>query len=154
MTTKGGTGAGAVLSIGSGGSAETFTSILQVKTFQLPEAKWAYDDVTNTGSPAVGPGVLKENLPATVDPGEASFGGAWLPSDPGQLAVFASFSTGTPADFKLQLKPIGGQTTTGNLYTFSGYVQALPVPDIQADKVATIKFSIKLTTLITVTAGS
>jgi hypothetical protein len=154
MITKGGTGAGAVLSIGSGGAGETFTPILQIKTFQLPEAKWAYDDVTNAGSPSVGPGVLKENLPATVDCGEGNFGGTWLPSDPGQLAVSTAFSTGVPTDFKLQLKPIAGQLVTGNLYTFSGYVQTNPVPDIQADKTATIKLSIKLTTLISVTPGA
>lgn len=151
--TKGGTGAGAVLSVAPGGSAE-FVPVLQIKTFQLPEGKWKYDAVTNADSPAVGPGVLEENLPATVDAGDASFGGTFLPGDPGAAAMSAAFATQEVKDFKLQLKPIGSQTATGNCYTFSGRVQTNPVPDIQADKSATIKYSIKCTTLITVTQGA
>jgi hypothetical protein len=47
-----------------------------------------------------------------------------------------------------------GQTTAGNLYAFSGYVQEFPAPDVQFDKVVNFKVTIKLTTVITLTQGS
>jgi hypothetical protein len=153
-TSKGGTSAGAVLSIMVGA---TLTPILQIKEYDLPEAKWKYDTITNSNSPTIGVGnqVLDENAPTVVDPGEASFSGIWLPSDAGQQAVAASFATGTAVEFTLQLKPIAGQTTTGNLYTWMAFVQALPMPSgLSVDKVAQVKISLKMASLIAVTVGS
>ena len=80
--------------------------------------------------------------------------GVFLPADAGQLALAAAFATGALADFKLQL-PIGpAQTTTGNLYAFSGYVQDFPSPDVQFDKTVTFKVTVKLNTVLTVTPGT
>jgi hypothetical protein len=138
-------------------SGATLVPIMQIKTYNLPEAKWKYDTVTNANSPAVGAGnqVLDESLPISVDPGESAFSGVFLPSDPGQLAVAESFATGTATQFTLQLKPIGGQTTTGNLYSWNAFVQTLPMPDgLDAEKIALIKISLKHTTLLTVTQGN
>jgi hypothetical protein len=156
MTTKAATGKGTVLSIGTPGTGETFTSILQVKTFKLSGQKWTYEDITNMGSPSLGVGTLKESLPTLVDAGELALSGIFLPSDPGQLAAAAAFGTGLLMDFKLQL-PINaaaGQVATGNLYAFSGFVQEQPIPDLQYDKVQSIAISIKLNTPVVTTPGA
>lgn len=151
--TQGGTAAGAILSIKSGGA---FVPILQIKTYNLPEATWGYDDVTNSSSPTVAGGqVVKEYLPTSVDPKEATFSGIFKPSDPGQLAVADAFASGAAVAFTLQLKPIAGQATTGNLYSFTAYVQSMPVPDgLDAEKAAMIKINLKLNTIMTVTPGA
>ena len=154
MTTKAATGAGAVLSIEVG---STWTPILQLnKPMQFSGQKWQYEDVTNFGSPIFGAGLVKESLPVLVDPGEASCEGLFLPADPGQLGVAAAFAAGTLASFKLQLAvdTVGGQTTAGNLYAFSAFVQENPLPEVPFDKSMTIKISLKLNTAITVTQGS
>jgi hypothetical protein len=156
MPTKAATGKGTVLSIGTPGGGETFVAILQVKTFKLSGQKTTYEDVTNMGSPTLGAATIKESLPTLIDPGELVFSGIFLPSDPGQLACAAAFGTGVLQDFKLQLpvNTAAGQSTTGNLYAFSGFVQELPIPDLQYDKVQTLSISIKLNTAVTITTGA
>jgi hypothetical protein len=152
--TKGFTGKGTVLSVGSGGTSETFAPVLQIKTFQFSGQTWKYDDITNASSPQTGVGVLEEALPSTMSGGTLAVSGVFLPSDVGQLALATAFNAGTLTDFKLQLPIANGQTTLGNLYAFSGYVQEFPLPDIQFDKALTIKATIKINTIIAVTLGS
>jgi hypothetical protein len=152
--TKGYTGKGTVLSVGSGGTSETFLPVLQVKTFQFSGQTWKFDDISNAGSPVAGAGVLEEALPSTMSGGSLAVSGVFLPTDPGQTALATAFNSGTLTDFKLQLPLAPGQTSTGNLYAFSGFVQEFPLPDIQFDKALTIKATIKINTVITVTVGS
>lgn len=150
---KGFTGRGTTLSMGAS-PANVYTKVAQVKTFQFSGQKWSFDDITNSDSPAVGNGVLKEPLPSEVDPGEISIGGVYLPSDAGQAMLATAFNSGNLYDFELQL-PIGpGQTTTGNLMKFSGYIEDPALPDVQFDKSLTFKGTVKLTTLVAITAGS
>jgi hypothetical protein len=152
--TKASTGRGTVLSIGSGGTGETYLPILQVKTWQPSGQQWKFDDVTNGNSPVAGAGVLEEAIPATLSAGTWAIGGVFLPTDPGQLALATAFANGTLADFQLQLPASAAQPTKGNLYAFSAYVQDMPLPDLQFDKAQTFKCTLKINTLITVTAGS
>ena len=152
--TKSVQGAQTILSIGSGGTNETFTAILQLKTYQFSGQQWKYDDVTNAGSPAQGPGVFEEPLPVTMSGGTLAVSGVFLPSDPGQTALAAGFNGGTLIDFKLQLPKAPGQTTAGNMYAFSAYVQEFPLPDIQFDRAMTIKASLKIASPIVLTPGS
>jgi hypothetical protein len=176
-STKAGTGAGAVLVINATAatlavpavapaqpptaftvapaSTPTGIAILQMKDFTMPSQKWSYDDVTNTSSPAVGVGVLKESLATLVDPGEFSCTGVFLPSDPGLLALQTAFTTGLANAFQVQLQPLGGQSTSGNVYAFNAYVQENPIPsNISAEKAVTIKISLKLDSVITTKAGA
>jgi hypothetical protein len=133
----------------------TGIAILQLKEFTVPEQAWSFDDITNTGSPAVGVGVLKESLATTVDPGEFSATGIFLPSDPGIIALQTAFGTGLANSFQLQLKPISGQSTSGNVYAFNAYVSKNPVPsNIDATKAITVKISLKLDSVMTVLTGS
>jgi hypothetical protein len=176
-TTKAGTGAGAVLVIcatlatlaapapAPSDSPTAFTlapvstptgiAVLQMKDFTMPSQKWAFDDITNTSSPTVGVGVLKESLATLVDPGEFSCTGIFLPSDDGLIALQTAFSTGIANQFQVQLQPLGGQSTTGNIYEFNAYVQENPVPsNISAEKAVTVKISLKLDSIMTVAVGS
>ena len=133
----------------------TGIAILQLKEFTVPSQKWSYDDITNTGSPAVGVGVLKESLPTLVDPGEFSATGLFLPSDPGIVALQTAFATGLANTFQIQLKPIAGQSVSGNIYAFTAYVQENPVPtNISVEKAITVKISLKLDSMMTVLTGS
>lgn len=152
---KGFTGKGVVLSIGSGGESETFTAVLQVKTYSFSGMTAKYDDTTNLNSAAQGAAVLEEGLPATVSPGQLTLSGIFLPVDPGQMSLAAAYLSQALTDFKLQFPIAPGQTTAGNLFAFSGFVQDMPnAVDIDFSKVITFKTTIKLNTAITVTVGS
>ena len=150
---KGMVGFGTLFSIGVGTSPEVFTHIAQLKTGQFAGQKINFDDITNLDSPVQNLSVLKEVLPATADAGTLALGGIFLPADAGQLALQAAYG-GALTDFKIQLPKGPGQSTTGNLYTFSGYVSEGVYPDIQFDKTLTFKAMVTLTTLITLTPGS
>ena len=151
MASTGFTGKGTTLSMGP---AATYTTLGQIKTIQFNGQKWSFDDITNLASPVAGVGVLEEALPAKLSPGELAIAGIFLPNDAGQEALNAAFQAGTLENFKVQLPMGPGQTTAGNLYAFSGYVQEFPAPDIQFDKIVNFKCTIKLTTVITLTQGS
>jgi len=176
-TTKSGTGAGSILVISAVAATlavpctspaqppvaftvaptatPTGVAVLQLKEFTVPEQSWSYDDITNTSSPAVGVGVLKESLATLVDPGEFTATGIFLPSDPGIIALQTAFQTGLANAFQIQLKPISGQSTTGNIYAFSAYVAKNPVPsNIDATRAVTVKISLKLDSVMTVATGS
>ena len=136
-------------------STPTGIAIMQLKEFTVPEQSWSFDDITNTGSPDVGIGVLKESLATLVDPGEFAATGIFLPSDPGIIALQTAFTTGIANAFQIQLKPIAGQSVTGNVYAFNAYVQKNPVPsNIDAGKAITVKISLKLDSVMTVLTGS
>jgi hypothetical protein len=158
MATKGYTPKGAVLSIGTPGTGETFTSILQVKSISITPAKTEFDDMTNLGSPTFGNVVIKEPIPVSVTPGSFTAQAIYLPSDTGLAALRAAFSTQALQDFKLQLPPdtFGGQTTTGDLIAFSGYVMEQPITDTAGgpDKILVYKISATITTVPVITPGS
>jgi hypothetical protein len=150
---KGYIGKGTVVSVGVGSGPETWTPIAQLKTAQFGGQKMNFEDVTNLDSAAVGATVLKEQMPTTADAGTIALGGIFLPSDAGQLALATAYN-GALTDFKVQLPKGPGQSTTGNLYAFSGYVSEQVIPDIQFDKVLTFKATVTLTTPITITPGT
>ena len=120
MASKGYTGIGAVLSIGSEAAGGTWTPVVigQVKNPQLNGQKWSFDDISNLQSPQVGTGALKESIPSVVDPGELTLDVIFLPADAGQLALSAAFTAGLLRDFQLQLPKGPSQSTAGNLYAF------------------------------------
>jgi hypothetical protein len=176
-STKGGTGQGALLVISSTpaslsapasapaqpptkftvapASSPTGIAILQIKDFTMPDMKWSYDDITNTSSPTIGVGVLKESLATVVDPGEFSATGVFLPSDPGLNALQTAFNTGIANQFQIQLQPLGGQSANGNVFAFNAYVQSYPIPSgIDVTKAVSVKISLKLDSIITVAAGA
>jgi hypothetical protein len=147
MATKAYTGAG--LSVTVNGS-----TVGQVKQVQVPVGKWATDDISNAASPAAGSGVIKEVLPTVLDPGECSISGVFVYNDAGQAALLTAFNTGALVPVVITLPKGEGQTSTGNTYSFSGFVTDAPMPDTSFDKSITFKTTIKANTVITVTVGS
>lgn len=175
--TQAGTGAGALLVISAtpatlaapasapASSPKPFTiapaatptgvAVLQMKNFTMPSQKYSFDDVTNTSSPTIGVSVLKESMITTLDPGEFSCTGIFLPSDPGLVLLQNAFSSGIAQAFQVQLPPIGGQSTKGNCYAFNAWLSENPIPTtINADKAITVKINLKLNSLMTVAVGS
>jgi len=148
-------GAGAALSCATT-SGGTFTAINQLKQISFTAAKPDYIDLTNLGSPAYATGapVVKEVAPGAIDPGTAAITGILAPAgDPGQTAVSAAFGTQTKLYWKLQFAPAAGQTV-GALREFAGYVSEQPTMDAQTNEAVSFNFGIKLTGVITDTAGS
>lgn len=145
------TSRGTTLSIGSG----TPVTIMQVKQFSFSGVAAKYEDATNLNSPSVGAAVLEEAIPGTVSPGTATISGQFLPTDAGQTALLTAYDAQTLASFSLQLPKAPGQTTTGNLFAFSAYVQDMPLPDtLDVGKPITFKVTLKLNSIITITPGS
>ena len=97
---------------------------------------------------------LKEKLPISAEPGTVAIGGVYLPADAGYTALAAAYESQAITAFTVQLPKGPGQTTAGNLFTFSGYVSELPAPDVQWDKTLTFKTTIELTTDVVITPGS
>lgn len=147
MASKGYSGAGTVLSIGGvtgASSTETFTSVMQIKTPNFSGAEATYDKITNLSSPQSGKVVFDEFLPVTATSGTLELEGIYLPTDSGQAAVQAAFATQDAYDFKLTL-PIGpGQSTSGNVYSFSAYVKSPLLPIISVDKAMTFKTTLQI----------
>jgi hypothetical protein len=157
MATKGYSGAGTVLSIGGvtdGSTTETFTEILQVKTPNFSGAEATYDKITNLSSPKSGKAVVDELMPTTISSGTLELEGIYLPTDAGQAALNTAFATQDAYDFKVTL-PVGpGQSTTGNVYSFSAYVKSPLLPIISVDKATTFKTTLQITGIITLTLGA
>jgi hypothetical protein len=137
-------------------SSPTGIAILQMKEFSLPSQKLSFDSITNTNSPSSVAGtVTNEYIPTVLDGGEFSVTGIFLPSDPGLSAIQTAFYSGLANQFQIQLQPIAGQATTGNIYEFNAWVQELPAPvSVSPDKALTVKLSLKLQGVMTVKTGS
>lgn len=127
MSTVAIVGAGANISFAAHG-ANTFTTFAQIKTFNITPPTLKFDDVTNLGSPLVGNVVVEESLPVSITPGKFSATIVYNPSDTSLANVRTAFNGTQLSDFKVQLAKGGSQTTTGDLYTFTGYFSAYPMP--------------------------
>jgi hypothetical protein len=150
---KGAIGKGAVLSIMV---SSTATPVAQIKTLQLNGQKVSYDDISNLDSPALGTSLVavKEKLPATAEAGTLAISGIYLPANAGYEALAAAYLTQALTTFTMQLPIVPGQTTSGNLYSLSGYVSEAPHPDVQWDKTMMFKCTIELAANPTFTQGS
>lgn len=157
MSTKGAPATGTTLAIGTPGGGETFVVIGQVKSLSWDQPQLKTEDATNLGSPTLGQATIQEYLPTSIEPGKISGSVIYLPGDAGQTALNTAFPTTVIHDFKIQFPPLAqfSQTTTGDLYTFSGFVLIQNLPDgLDAEKIMTAKFTIQLTTAVTRVAGS
>jgi hypothetical protein len=147
------TGKGTVFSIMV---ATVATPVAQLKTLQFAGQKLNFEDITNLDSPALGTSdvAVKESIPASADPGTMALAGIFIPSDAGYTALNTAYANAALTSFTVQLPKGPGQTTKGNLYSFSGYVTEEPNPDIQFDKTLTWKTTLQITGPITLTPGS
>jgi hypothetical protein len=150
-------GLGAVLSIGTQGGSPTYTAIGKIKTIKAPQPKFGTEDVTTLDS-----GAIRKFIKTLQDPGEMDVSVLWESADVGQVAVLAAFATisnsanGADYPFKLAL-PVnlsGGETTTADIFTFSGLVTDYSGPELQPDKTITWSFKVKIDGAITFAEGS
>jgi hypothetical protein len=146
QTSTGVLGAGTLLKYGVPGSGETFTALVEPSSVTPPSPKWSYQPTTNLASPAVGVGVLKEQIPSEYDPGTMSATVLFTTAnEAGRVALLAAFNGGTILDFKLVLPGAGIDATM----SFSGYVSEMAYENISPEKVISYKFSSMLTTTVT-----
>lgn len=146
QTSTGVLGASTKLEYGVPGTGETFIALVEPQSITPPNPKWSYQPTTNLSSPAVGVGVLKEQIPSEYDPGTMSatllFTSA---NEAGRQALLTAFNGGTILDYKLILPGAGTDATM----TFSGYVSEMAYDNISAEKVISYKFTATLTTTVT-----
>jgi hypothetical protein len=152
MSTKAYTGAGATLTIGN-----VAISQLKVTTFTPPKVK--FENVTNLGSATNAGGiVVEEQIPSSIVPGDISGEALYLPNDAGLAALRTAFNNNTLSAFVLTLDPDKSgntQLTTGDTFSFSGFVSDMPIPSaVDPMKPLTYKVAVTINTLITVTSGS
>ncbi len=145
-------GTGTVVSIGglTGGATTTFTAIGEISDFKSSGRKRGTTPVTNFDSL----GIVRK-LGTTLDLGQVDMTVNRVSDNAGQEAVIAANLQGGAYDFKVQLpiNPDIGQTTTGDLVTFSGIVTEAGDFDISLTKASEYTFSVDLNSW-TVTAGS
>jgi hypothetical protein len=156
MASKGQTGNGTVLSIGTGtGTPETFTPIVQMRSWQFSGQEAKYEDLTNADSPTLiaGGPVVEESIPSVLQPGTMAVSGIFVADDPGRTALVTAYNAQTLHNFKLQLKAPAGKTT-GILYAFAAYVQGQSLPDLDYSKISTIKVTLKISGTITETPAA
>ena len=142
-----GIGLGTILSIGTTGATPTFTPVGEVKTFSQSGRQVSTEDVTNMQSSA------KEFIPPLVDSGTWDIRGNRIGADAGPIAMEAAVSGLTLVPFKIQLPKTSNQTTTGDTFAFNALIQELDY-SISVDKAVTFTAKLKVSGLITETAGS
>ena len=148
------TGTGAVISIGGVTGAvgtETFTTIAEVSDAKLSGRKLATVSTTSFDSNGVA-----RKLATILDYGQVTLTCLRIPNDPGQTAVIAANAARVAYDFKIQL-PIdtkAGQTTAGDLITFSALVTEAGDFDISISKASEFTFTLDIDGAYVVTAGS
>lgn len=151
-------GYGATLSVAtsSGGTANT---IGQLKTISYSGDAAEYADITNLSSPTAASGgpPVREYAPSLITPSTATITGILNPGgDAGQTLISSSFATQTLLYFTHQFAPAviaGVAQTTGAKRTFSGYVSKKPTMDSQLQDAVSFNFELKITGVITDTAG-
>ena len=144
-------GRGSSLSIGAvtgSGGSETFTLVGEIKTSGITGAQWSTVDTTNFQS-----GADQEFLTTIRNNGSVRIAGNRVSSDAGQVAVEAAFASGSKYDWKLQLPLAQGQTTTGDLYTFSALVESREF-DVQTTSEISWTVNLKVSGPVTLTTGS
>jgi len=143
-TTKAFTGKGTIYSIGTSGTTPTYTAVSELKTFAFSGTKNDTEDVTNSDSA----GRAREFLVTLLDSGEISIAG-----DAGQVAMRAAFNSGAILSHKMVLPMSPAQTTSGDTFTFLGLVVENNL-DVQFDKALTFAAKVKVSGVITYTAGT
>jgi len=143
-------GKGTVLGIEtSAGPPPVFTNLVEVKTFQFSGGKNDTEDVTNSDST----GRAKEFIVTLLDSGQLKCGGNYVGSDTGQQALRSAFLSGALTPFQLTLPKTPQQQNSGDTFAFSAVVEESNI-DVQYDKAITWSGSLKISGIITFTAGS
>jgi hypothetical protein len=147
---KAGVGLSTVISINTGTiSSPTFTPVGELRKCVLSGRQTGDADVTNFESSA------REFVPTLIESGTWDIEGNRIGGDAGQLAMEAAFTTVPPvlSQFKIQLPKSGGQTSTGDSFTFLALIKELDY-SVEIDKAVSLTGKLKVSGILTVTAGS
>jgi hypothetical protein len=107
------------------------------------------DDATNLNS------ATEEFIGTISNPGGFSLSINRVSSDPGQIALLASFNAATTVMYQAQLPKAPGQTTTGDLFAFSAIVEEFnDLGTVKSDKGIMTPAKLKASGPITLTVGS
>jgi hypothetical protein len=143
-----GIGLGTVLSVNTGTvSTPTWTAVGELNKLNLSGRQAGTADTTNFASGA------REFKPTLITSGSWEFGGNRVGGDAGQVAMEAAFVGLAMKSFKIQLPISGAQTTTGDSFTFTALVEELDY-SVEVDKVVTISGRLKVSGILTETAGT
>jgi hypothetical protein len=143
------TALGTVVAINTGSaSSPTYTTIGEITSAPQSGRQARTVEVTNLQSTNV------EWIATLIDSGVLDVSCNLVSGDAGQLAVEAAFSDLLRKLYKVTVKPSPTQTT-GDTYVFSAIVEeSNPLSEVGPDKALTHKFKLKISGLITFTAGS
>jgi hypothetical protein len=147
-------GRGSIVNIGgitgAAGGTEVFTLLGEVRSAPLTGSQWQQENVTNFES-----GSDEEFINTIRSPGETTIMLNRVTNDAGQLLVTAAYNDGLARDFQVIL-PVNtkvGQTTVGDMYSFSALVLSDDV-QIEPTKAITLTIKLKISGPRTFTAGS
>lgn len=142
-----------VVSIGPLASATgspTYTAIGEVTAAQFSGAKRTVLNPTNFQSTGI------EKIDALADYGSLKLTMNRITNDAGQVALQAAWVAGGKYLFEVQeeIDAALGQTTTGNLTTFSAIISDGPAFDLEPNKLPVLSYTLDISGATAFTAGS
>jgi hypothetical protein len=145
-----GVGLSTVISINTGTvSSPTWTTVGELNKCVLSGRQTGDADVTNFESSA------REFVPTLIESGTWDIAGNRIGGDAGQSAMETAFTTIPPvlSQFKIQLPKSGAQVSTGDSFVFKALIKELDY-SIEIDKAVSLSGKLKVSGILTVTAGS
>lgn len=130
-----------------GTDGTVYTEIAEVKGIAVPETTVEYQDVTSLSSA----GGFREFIPGLKDPGEIAIPAGYT-SD--MYALAKGYQTnGTLIYFRTTFPLETGQTTTGDVFTFTGYVSPMLETNAVGEPIA-MMLNVRVSGSVTFTEGS
>jgi predicted secreted protein len=143
-----GIGLGSVLSVNTSvTTTPTWTPVAELNKLAITGRQAGTADVTNFQS------LAREFKSTLISSGNLDITGNRIGGDAGQVAMETNFTGLLSKSYKLQLVISGGQTTTGDSYVFLAIVEKLNY-SVEVDKAVSADISLKISGIMTLTAGS
>lgn len=143
-----GIGLGSTLSINTGtASTPSWTPVGELNKLNLTGRTAGTADSTNFQSSA------REFKATLIDSGSWEFAGNRVGGDAGQVAMESAFTSLALKQFQIQLPKSGTQTTAGDSFTFTALVEEIDY-SVEVDKIVSMSGKLKVSGILTETAGS
>jgi len=141
------TGNLALFAIKTGSS--TFTNIFEITEASQSGKTNKTADVTNLNSTG------EEFIATLLSPGTIDLTMNRVSTDPGQIAVKASFDAKTVVQYQVTLPELASQTVAGDVITFHALVEEFEdISSVSSTKQLVTKVKLKITGPVVMTAGS
>ena len=141
-------GRSTVLQYSTNPPSVAYTQLQEVKTIAFSGTKADLADVTNMNSSN-----FKEWLPTLIDSGDLSVAGNLIPNDASEAAVINFFNNQTLTFWEIVLPAGPGFPTSEGTFSFTAFVVGVD-RNLPVEKEATISLKLKVTGIISFTAGS